>query len=257
MEHPDKPGWLAVLRMVLIDTGRVLTFRQPSGMFRDQWPLYLICGFGITLIAGAGRYWNNPRAELWQQLGLGSVAYIVVLTLVLRVLLIPFKPRASSVRNLLLFLLMSAPPGLVFLIPVEAFLSLRDAQIANAWLFGVVALWRVALLIWFLRAIARLSGLAMVVASLVPPVLIASVLTVLNLEHVVTGFFTGINPEQYSAHDMSYSLLVLLSFISVCAAPYLLAGYAWVWYRTGRTGSTQPLRRRGSSADIMKIKEGA
>lgn len=245
MKTPGTPDRFAVLRRVLTDTGRVLTFRQPSDMFLDYWRTYLICGLGMTLLVGMGRYWNNPRAELWQQLGLGSVVYVVVLALVLRLLLVPFKPRACTLRNLLLFLLLTAPPGLVFLIPVESFLSLRDAQFANAWLLGLVAVWRVALLIWFLRSIARLSGLAIVMASLAPLILIAGTLTLLNLEHVVVDFLSGIRPEQTSPNDLSYSVLSLLSFISIFAAPYLLAGYAWAWYRADRmTMTVQPTRRQ-------------
>ena len=245
MKTPVNSDHLAVLRSVLADTGRVLTFRQPSDMFREHWPLYITCGLAITLFAGAGRYWNNPRAELWQQLGLGSVVYVVILALVLRLLLVPFKPRACSLRNLLLFLLMTSPPGLVFLIPVESFLTLRDAQFANAWLLGLVAAWRVALLIWFLRSIARLSGLAIVIASLAPLILIAGTLTLLNLEHVVVDFLNGIRPEQYSPNDVSYSILTLLSFLSIFAAPYLLVGYAWAWFRADRmTMTMQPTRRQ-------------
>ncbi|WP_150303864.1 hypothetical protein [Pseudomonas saliphila] len=244
MQLSVTPGRLVVLRSVLADTGRVLTFRQPSGMFLDHWRAYLICGLGMTLLAGMGRYWNNPRAELWQQLGMGSVVYVIVLALVLRVLLVPFKPRACTLRNLLLFLLITSPPGLLFLIPVESFFSLRGAQLANAGLLGFVALWRVTLLMWFLRSIARLSGLAIVIASLAPLIFIAATLTLLNLEHVVIDYLNGVRPEQYSPNDLSYSILTLLSFISMFAAPYLLVGYAWAWYRADRMMIVQPTRRQ-------------
>lgn len=132
---------------------------------------------------------------------------------------------------MLLFLLMTAPPGLVFLIPVESFLSLRRAQLANAVLLGLVALWRFALLLWFLRVIARLSGMPLVVASLTPLVLIVAALALLNLEHVAIDFLRGVRPDQYSPYDLSYSIISLLSFIALFAAPYLVVAYAWAWYR--------------------------
>ncbi|QIB51985.1 hypothetical protein [Pseudomonas sp. OIL-1] len=239
------PDRVTGLRRVLADIGRVLAFRQPGDRFRGQWPWHFACGVGITLLVGIGRYWNNPRAELWQQLGLGSLFYVVTLALVLRLLLLPFRPRNCSLSELLLFLMMTAPPGLVFLIPVESFLSLRDAQFVNASLFGLVTLWRVALLIWFVRLVGGLSGLAMVTTCLASMILVAAALTLLNPEHVAVGFLGGIRPEQHSANDMSYSLLALLSFTSVFIAPYLLVGYAWAWYRTARaTVLVQPIRRR-------------
>ena len=234
MDSKARADRLAILHGILVDTGRLLSFRRPRAMFGDQWIAYLVCGLAITSIVGMGRYWNNPHAELWQRLGLGSVAYVVLLALVLRLLLIPFKPSACTLRNVLLFLLMTAPPGLVFLMPVESFLSLRRAQLGNAVLLGLVALWRFALLFWFLRVIAGLSGMPLVVASLTPLVFIVAALALLNLEHVAIDFLNGVRPEQYSPYDLNYSIITVLSFIAVFVAPYLLAAYAWAWCRRGR-----------------------
>jgi hypothetical protein len=35
--------------------------------------LYLAIGLVAACLAGIGRYWDNPRAHLWQHLGMGSV----------------------------------------------------------------------------------------------------------------------------------------------------------------------------------------
>ncbi|QJD58038.1 hypothetical protein HG264_03510 [Pseudomonas sp. gcc21] len=242
---------MTALRRVLADSGRMLTFRQPRGMVRDQWLGYFAFGLGVTLLTGIGRYWNNPRAELWQQLGVGSLLYVATLAVLLRLLLLPFRPRNGSLPELLLFLMMTAPPGLLFLVPVEAFLSLRNAQFVNASLLGFVTLWRVALLVWFMRRVVALSGLAMIVTCLALLVFIAGTLTLLNPEHVAVGLLSGIRTDQQSPNDMSYSLLTLLSFSSLFVVPYLLVGYAWAWYRyTRSTSIVQPVRIGADSRTV-------
>lgn len=216
---------------VLSDALRVLTFRCPSAAIGSHWQAYLAFGLLFTWLAGVGRYWDNPRARLWQYLGLGSVAYVFCLALVLWLLLLPLKPKLWSYRNVLVFITLTALPAVLYAIPVERFMSLTAAQSANAWFLGVVATWRVALLLWFLRRFAGLPGLSVVVAALLPLALIVVTLSALNLEHVVFALMAGIRPEQRSGNDLSYGIVTMLAFFSVLAAPVLLAAYAWLVYR--------------------------
>ncbi|MFV0680101.1 hypothetical protein [Ottowia sp.] len=216
---------------VACDAWRVLTFRSPSPAIGAHWRAYLAFGLGITWLAGVGRYWDNPRALLWQHLGLGSVVYVFCLALVLWVLLAPLKPQRWSYRNVLIFITLTSPPAVFYAIPVERFMPLPEAQAANAWFLAVVALWRVALLFWFLRRLAGLSWGAVVVATLLPLTLIVVTLTVLNLEHVVFSIMAGIQPEQRSANDLSYGIVVLLAYFSIFAAPVFGGFYAWLVYR--------------------------
>jgi hypothetical protein len=53
------------------DVFRTLTFRHPSSEIEAEWKAYLIFGLVLTWLAGVGRYWDSPRADLWQHLGLG------------------------------------------------------------------------------------------------------------------------------------------------------------------------------------------
>jgi hypothetical protein len=81
---------------------KLLTFRQfklDASIF--NW--YLALGMGFTWLCGIGRYWDNPKAELWQYLGLGSVAYIFILSLILWIVILPLKPLNWSYKNVLLF----------------------------------------------------------------------------------------------------------------------------------------------------------
>jgi len=55
-----------VLRFTAIprDTFRLLTFRSLESAVREAWPSYLVFGLLCTWLAGVGRYWDNPRAEV-------------------------------------------------------------------------------------------------------------------------------------------------------------------------------------------------
>lgn len=219
---------------VVSDALRVLTFRRPSPAISSHWKGYLAFGLLFTWLAGVGRYWDNPRAQLWQYLGLGSVAYVFCLALILWLLLLPLRPKLWSYRNVLVFVTLTAPPAVLYAIPVERFMPLAAAQSANAWFLAIVATWRVALLLWFLRRLAGLSGLSVVVATLLPLALIVVTLSALNLEHVVFDLMAGIRPEQRSGNDRSYGIVTMLALFSVLAAPVLLAAYALLVYRARR-----------------------
>ena len=219
------------IRTVISDALRVLSFRRPSPAVDAHWKTYLAFGLLFTWLAGVGRYWDNPRALVWQQLGLGSVVYVFSLALVLWLLLLPLRPRLWSYKNVLLFITLTAPPALLYAIPVERFMSLGAAQAANAWFLGVVATWRVALLLWFLRRLAGLAWISVVVSALLPLALIVVALFALNLEHVVFELMAGIRPEQRSGNDLSYGIVTMLAILSVMAAPVLLVAYAWLAYR--------------------------
>lgn len=213
------------LGCIAADVLRVLTFRRPSPAIATHWQAYLAFGLACTWLAGIGRYWDSPRAAWWQHLGLGSLAYVVVLAAILWLLLMPLRPARWSYRNVLVFVCLTAPPALLYAIPVERFLSLDAAQATNAWFLGIVAIWRVALLAWFLARVAALRWHVIVVATLLPITLIVVVLAMLNLEHVVFNIMAGISEEQRSPNDLAYLVVVVIAFWSVLLAPVLFIAY--------------------------------
>jgi hypothetical protein len=216
---------------ILSDQFRLLSFRNPGPAIRDHWRAYLVFGLVCTWLAGIGRYWDNPKAHLWQHLGLGSIVYVFMLALLVYWLLKPLAPRNWSYRNVLLFVTLTALPALLYAIPVERFMSLKSAQSANAWFLGIVALWRVGLLFVFLRRVAGLGGLTIVVALLLPIVLIVVALTALNLEHVVFNIMSGIRQQDRTANDTAYEIVFMISMFSILAAPFLIVVYAWLAYK--------------------------
>lgn len=214
------------LATVSRDALRVLTFRRPTRAIVESWRAYLAFGLFFTWLAGVGRYWDSPRATVWQHLGLGSVVYVFVLAFVLWAVVAPLAPARWSYRNVLVFVTLTSPPALLYAIPVERFMSMNAAQDMNVGFLAVVATWRVVLLMWFLRTVARLAIVELVVASVMPLALIVVVLAQLNLEHVVFNFMAGLAPEDRSANDRAYVLVVRIAFLSFGAAPYLLFAYA-------------------------------
>lgn len=218
-------------RTLFVDAFGILVFRRPSAAIATHWPAYLAFGLAFTWLAGIGRYWDHPRAEPWQVLGLGSVAYVFCLALLLWLVVLPLRPRRWSYRNVLIFVALTAPPAVLYAIPVERFLSLDAAQSANAWFLAVVATWRVVLLAWFLRAIAGLDGPAIVVATLLPLALIVMGLAFLNLEHVVFSMMSGIAESDRSPHDRAYGIVATIAFFSFAASPFLLIAYVWMVLR--------------------------
>jgi hypothetical protein len=219
-----------MLSRILWDNWRVLTFRRPSNSIATHWSAYLAFGLFVTWLAGIGRYWDNPRANFAQHLGLGSLAYVLALAAVLWLVLAPLRPARWSFRQVLVFVTLCSPPALLYAIPVEQFMSLEAAQSANAWFLGVVATWRVALLIVFLLRAAGLPPASAFVGTMLPICLIIVSLSFLNLEHVVFSIMAGIAPEQRSAADLSYSIVFMLSLLSFVAAPVLLVWYGVLIY---------------------------
>lgn len=214
-----------MLQTIASDNLRVLCFRRPRGPIRERWPAYLAFGLLLTWLAGMGRYWDSPRAEWWQLLGLGSLAYVIALGLLLWLMVAPLRPPRWSLPQVLVFVCFCSPPALLYAIPVERFLSLAQAQSVNLGFLAVVACWRMALLCVFLRRGAGLPWGDTLIALLLPVALIVVALSALNLEHVVFRLMAGVAPEERSPADLSYLMVLLLSWLSIMAAPVLLLWY--------------------------------
>ncbi len=220
-----------MLRQIICDQIRFLFFKQPSKFISTHWQAYLAFGMCFTWLAGIGRYWDNPKASLFQTLGLGSVVYVLFLSALLWVLFYPLKPKHWLFRNVLIFVSLCSLPALLYAIPVERFMSLSMAQSVNAWFLAVVATWRVALLFVFLRRVAELSKFTVFVATLLPITLIVVTLSFLNLEHVVFNIMAGISQDARSPNDSAYGVVLILSLFSVYAFPFLLIAYAILIYK--------------------------
>ena len=226
---------------VLVTVGRFLTFRSVRPDLTRLGAHYVAFAILSAWLAGIGRYWDNPRAELWQFLGLGSVAYLFVLSVILWLLIMPLRPANWSFKSILVFVGMTSPLAFLYAIPVERFMTLRDSQSVNVWFLAIVATWRVVLLFLYFKRSARFRRLPALVATLLPLAIIVSCLTVLNLEHVVFRIMGGLTADERSSNDAAYAILWLLSSLSLLASPVLLITYiAMIASRRNQAEPGQP-----------------
>src|SRR5215813_7250088 len=135
-------GW----RDVVGTTWRLLTFRATSTELVSLNRGHLFFGLLCTWIVGIGRYWDNPRVPILQRLGIGSVIYVFLLSLLLWLVLWPLRPKHCSYFRVLTFVTLVSPPAILYAIPVEHFFSIDTSNTINAWFLAIVATWRVALL---------------------------------------------------------------------------------------------------------------
>ncbi|WP_306144891.1 hypothetical protein [Roseibium sp. MMSF_3412] len=218
-----------VFLRVLADQVRLLSFRAFKPSLAEHWHIYLGWGLFTTWLVGIGRYWDHPSADWWQYAGLGSLGYVFALAAIVWAISAPLKPQNLSYRNILIFITLTSLPALLYAIPVERFMALSSAQLANVWFLLIVAAWRVVLFAVFLRRVGKLSEVAVVVATLLPLALIVTALTILNLEQAVFNIMGGLRDP--TSNDRAYAILGAMTFFSVVATPVLLIMYAFLVIR--------------------------
>jgi hypothetical protein len=217
-------------RGVVATTARLLTFRLTAEEFRGFRPAHLLFGLICTWVVGAGRWWDDPRAGLPQHLGVGSVIYVFVLAGLLWGVARPLRPRGWSYGHVLTFVALTAPPAALYAIPVEMLCGMETARGLNVLFLFVVASWRVALLVFYLRRHGGMSLTASGVATLLPIVAIVCTLTGLNLERAAFETMGGLRGEP-TANDTAYAYLILLSVLSFLLLPVLIVVYVVMWLK--------------------------
>jgi hypothetical protein len=189
-------------------------------------PNDLALGLFVTWLVGMGRYWDDPGAMLFQHLGLGSLVYIFVLSFFIYLLLLPFRIEGWDFLNLLTFISFTSMPAALYAIPVERFIDINTAASMNAWFLAIVAMWRVALLIFYLNVFAQLKFGAILVAVLLPLTLIVTALSSLNLERAVFELMGGLREQ--TSNDSAYATVLLLTMLSWLALIPALLGYIFI-----------------------------
>src|SRR5512132_3790754 len=111
-------------RSVVATAIRLLTLRTTREELVRFTSKHLAFGLLCTWIVGVGRYWDNPRVQLLQHLGIGSIAYVFILSLFLWLIVWPLRPRNWSYFRVLVFVSLVSPPAILYALPVEKFYSL-------------------------------------------------------------------------------------------------------------------------------------
>jgi hypothetical protein len=197
---------------------------------------HFFIGLTGTWLAGIGRYWDHPDAELLQYAGLGSVIYIFILALLIYIIVWPYRLKGCTYFNVLTFISLTSFPALLYAIPAEKFLSLTLAATLNAWFLGIVALWRLALLFRYLKLVDDLKWWNVFFIALFPMCLLISALTILNLEKVVFDLMAGL--RNTTGREKAYAVLLTLTYYSVMLFVPLLIGYiTGIIVRNKKSGS--------------------
>ncbi|MEP3888812.1 MAG: hypothetical protein ABJN69_00010 [Hellea sp.] len=204
------------------ETAKLLAFKTVKIDTQKHGWAFITLAILFAWLAGLGRYWDHPSAADWQYWGLGSVAYIFVLTTILYLVIWPLKPKRWDWVAILIFIGLTSPLAWLYAIPVERFLPAQTAKMLNINFLAIVALWRVILYVLFLMRYAGLRGLRLTAAIFMPLVLIIIGLSMLNLEHAIFEVMAGIEQERSEIediHDRNYGTIVLLSVLSFLSLP--------------------------------------
>ena len=201
---------------------RLLSFRISSEDINSFNNKHLAVGIAGTWLAGIGRYWDHPDAEILQYAGVGSVIYIFLLAAFIWLIVLPYKPSGWKYKTILTFISLTSFPAILYAVPVEKFAQIETAATVNAWFLLIVATWRVALLFNFLQKFDALKGYVPILTFL-PLVIIVSSLSFLNLEKVVFNMMGGIRHTNaaYKAYDV---LLIITAAAIILLIPFLI-GY--------------------------------
>ena len=219
MNSSNAPGWINVLTL----DWKLLTFRASRDELLGMTPRHLVFGLLCAWIVGIGRYWDNSRVGILQHLGIGSVIYVFVLALFLWLIIWPLRPQNWGYLRVATFISLVSPPAILYAIPVQNFFSLRTADSINSWFLLIVAVWRVALLIFFLRRVCQLDLASIIVGTFLPLTFIVVGLTALNLERAVFSFMGGFS--EHTANDAAFVTLWMLSIFSLLLLIPLLVSY--------------------------------
>lgn len=187
-----------------------------------------------------GRYWDHPKAELAQKIGLGSLGYVCVLAGLLWCVFRPVVGQRAGYWNLLTFVCLTSFPAWLYAIPVERYTSIDAAISLNVVFLAAVATWRLALLFRFTRLQYGLGWWRVTVCCLLPMTAIIALLAALNLEHAVFEIMGGL--REPTASDGAYSVILLLSLLSIGLSPFLLLNWLWFIYRRYKPGAREAAR---------------
>lgn len=229
-------NYLKNIRDLLQFNVSLLKFSLQHEQLTEFTKQHLYFGLFCTWVVGMGRWWDDPKANILQNLGLGSIIYVFVLALLIYLLVLPLKPFNWSYRNVLTFVSLTSMPAILYAIPVERFVSMEAAIKINIAFLGIVALWRVGLYFYYLNTGARLSGFAVLVVGLLPLCAIVTALVFLNLHNYVFEIMGGLRETDNMQHSGEYLILNLLTGLSVLMFIPLVLSYVFCIYRVRNRG---------------------
>jgi len=220
--------WFAALRRL----GRVLTLRfSRRDIIRLDWRC-LTVGLIWVWLVGVGRHWDDPNAELLQQSGIGSLVYVFLLALLLWIVIRPVAPRPIGYFQTLTFISLTAPPAVLYAVPIQWWVGPVTTIYYNAAALTAVSVYRVALLALFYRRGGQLHIGGTILTILLPLTFILTVLAATRLGTAIASTMGGLRDQALSSAEQlqqQFDQVILnLSGMSLLAFPLVLLIYI-VW----------------------------
>lgn len=231
--NSQKESLFQTYRSALADCGRFLTFRADEGLWDRLGLPHFLIGLMATWLVGIGRNWDFPEAPLFAKTGLPSVAYIFILSLVLLIMSWPVSYERLNYGKILTLVAMTAPPGLVYAIPVEKMMSFDGAQAANLWFLAIVALWRVALAFYAFKNAGANTGWVTTAILMLPICTIVIGLVVSGRADFVIEIMGGVNRPQNINTGVNQAISALYCLAWPLAA---LSLFIWIGAIIGPNG---------------------
>jgi hypothetical protein len=201
--------------------GRFIFFRSNSQELAEFNIRYLLLGFVLVWLAGVGRHWDDAQASAAQSSGIGSLFYVIVLAGYLWLFLWPLAPGKWNYLQVLTVICMTAPPAFLYAIPIERWMNLEMSHTVNLTALGIVAVWRVALFIYYLVYGAKFSLWHSIVGVLFPLSIIILVAGGLTMAANIADSMAGTRAPQSDPVMSVTGFMVTLSFFAFL--PLMLA----------------------------------
>lgn len=146
-------------------------------------------------------------------------------------------------RGFLSLFLMTAPMAWLYAIPYERFLSAHDATVANLITLGVVAGWRVLLMIRVVRVMFAMR----VIGAVFVVMLFADAVALLALATSPTPVFDAMMGHRFSPRDaLLADVTVLVELYGAITAPLWLIGTGCAGFCVRKKWPRAPWRRSGA-----------
>ncbi|MBX3120373.1 MAG: hypothetical protein KF784_15025 [Fimbriimonadaceae bacterium] len=209
---------------------KVLSFRATKEELSKIGPAHLLLGVVMTWLVGMGRWWDDPEALPTQKSGAGSVIYIFVLGTVLWLFCRPIFRENSKWIQMVGFIGLTAPPAALYAIPVERFTDLHTAGSINYTFLGIVAIYRVALMLWYLCKIHSIGVWAAASVIGLPITAMLSILFATGLMNAIANVMSNIR-EIHSSEFAGFGEAI---FTIGCGAIVLLPVFGFSYIKAWR-----------------------
>lgn len=208
--------------------GRFIFFRSNTQELAEFDKRYLVLGLLLVWLAGVGRHWDDAEASMLQASGIGSIVYVLFLSGYLWLFLLPLKPVGCRDWQILTVVCMTAPPAFLYAIPIERWMNLEMSHVVNLTILGIVAVWRVALFLFYLIRGAKLHWWHSLVGVLLPLSIIVIIAGVLALAASITDGMAGTRAPQ---SNPVRSVAEIMGTLSAFAFIPLLTAYIYSIYQ--------------------------